>query len=119
MCVGDEDSIDAELSPNEAGDITFTSSDESVVTVDANGNLVAVGEGEAEITVSFAGNNMFNPSETVVNVNVSKKSVSIELMSNDTLELNVGDEDKIIAYIIIDDGSEMIPLIFSTLWNIM
>ena len=109
LYVGDEDSIDAELSPNEAGDITFTSSDESVVTVDANGNLVAVGEGEAEITVSFAGNNMFNPSETVVNVNVSKKSVRIELMSNDTLELNVGDEDKIIAYIIIDDGSEMIP----------
>ena len=109
LSVGDEYSIDAELIPNEAGDIIFTSSDESVVTVDANGNLVAVGEGEAEITISFAGNNMYNPSETVVNVNVSKKSVRIELMSNDTLELNVGDEEKIIAYIIIDDGSEMIP----------
>ena len=109
LYVGDEDSIDAELIPNEAGDIIFTSSDESVVTVDANGNLVAVGEGEAEITISFAGNNMYNPSETVVNVNVSKKSVRIELMSNDTLELKVGDEEKIIAYIIIDDGSEMIP----------
>ena len=47
LFVGNEDIIDAELNPDDAGDITFTSSDESVVTVDEEGNVVAVGEGEA------------------------------------------------------------------------
>ncbi len=109
LFVGDEDTIDAVLDPVEAGDITFTSSDESIVTVDNKGNLAAVGKGEANITVSFAGNNKYRSSDVTINVTVSKKNVRIELLSNDTLELHAGDEEKIIAYIILDDGSEMIP----------
>lgn len=36
-----------------SSDITYTSSDEKVVTVDANGRITAVGEGSAEITASI------------------------------------------------------------------
>ena len=110
LFVGETDAITAELDPEDAGFITFTSSNTSVVTVDEMGNIIAVGEGEAEIVLSFDGDYRYAPAENVtVTVIVSKKDVRIELMSNDTLKLIVDDEKRIVACIIIDDGSEMSP----------
>ena len=44
----------ATLTPADAGNLTFTSSNTSVAKVE-NGNIIAVSEGTATITVSFAG----------------------------------------------------------------
>ena len=44
MYVGDNDAIVAELDPDDAGELTYTSSNTDVVTVDSEGNVVAVGE---------------------------------------------------------------------------
>ena len=41
--------------------ISFTSSNESVATIDANGGVVAVGVGTTTITASFPGGDGFNP----------------------------------------------------------
>ena len=110
LFVGETDAITAELDPEDAGFITFTSSNSSVMTVDEMGNIIAVGEGEAEIVLSFDGDYRYAAAENVtVTVIVSKKDVRIELMSNDTLKLIVGDEKRIVACIVIDDGSEMSP----------
>ena len=77
--VGDEDSIVAELDPEDAGFITFTSSNKSVVTVDSEGNIKAVGEGEADIVLSFDGDYKYAPAESVnVTVSVSRIETSIE-----------------------------------------
>ncbi|BDD06581.1 zinc-dependent metalloprotease [Aureibacter tunicatorum] len=46
-------------------DVTYTSSDESVVRIE-NGELVIVGVGTADVTASQAGNNDYNPAADVV-----------------------------------------------------
>ncbi|MBO5152178.1 MAG: Ig-like domain-containing protein, partial [Methanobrevibacter sp.] len=61
--IGDNSSIVATLTPADAGNVTFTSSNSSVVTVDAKGNVKAVGAGEANITVSFAGDDKYAAAE--------------------------------------------------------
>lgn len=64
-----------------AGDLTWVSSDESVVTVDANGNLEFVGAGTARVTVTLAENN--DPSSAhasvrgFVTVTVSRKPIKV------------------------------------------
>ena len=63
-------SIVATLNPHGAGSLTFESGNESIVTVDGNGNMVAKGVGEANITVSFAGNDDYYSSSTEVLVKV-------------------------------------------------
>ena len=66
----------------DAGDLTWVSSDESVVTVDANGNLEFVGAGTARVTVTLAENNdPSNPYSSVrgfVTVTVSPKPIRVE-----------------------------------------
>ncbi len=53
LYVGDEEKISAAVSPlSFTGGIRFTSSDESVAVVDANGVVTGVGEGSAVITVA-------------------------------------------------------------------
>ncbi len=57
-------------SPTYKGEITYTSSDENVATVDENGIITAVGEGTATITAEAAGNNQFNPTKETFKVKV-------------------------------------------------
>ena len=74
LVVGNESAIAATLTPADAGNVTFTSSDDSVVTVDDKGNVVAVGEGTATVTVSFAGDDKYAAAENVtVSVSVAPK----------------------------------------------
>jgi len=61
--IGDNSSIVATLTPADAGTVTFTSSNSSVVAVDAKGNVKAVGIGEANIIVSFAGDDRYAAAE--------------------------------------------------------
>ena len=83
--------LNATLNPADAGDLTFVSSNESVVRVFGDGWLVAWGKGTATVTVSFAGNDKYAAAESktvTVNVALRDSSVSVE---NSTLDLKVGD----------------------------
>ncbi len=74
---GDTAKLTATISPANATDKTFkfTSSDESVVTVDADGNLTSVGIGEATIKVTSNENNK-SASSTV---KVVERATGVEL----------------------------------------
>ena len=93
-----EDSLNtgAALNPQEAGNLTYTSSDENVAIV-KDGKIIALKEGEAIITVSFAGNNKYVGAENkTINVTVKLKNTSVSV-NNETLELFVGDNFTIVA----------------------
>ena len=89
LFVGDETVVVANLTPSDAGNVTFTSSDDSVVIVDDRGNVIANGKGQAIITVSFAGNDKYAAAENktiTVNVRLNDASVTVD---NNTLDLKV------------------------------
>ena len=70
--VNDQVATGASLTPAYAGNLTYTSSNESVVTV-KNGKIIALSEGTATITVSFAGDDTYAPAENkTISVAVTK-----------------------------------------------
>ena len=78
--VWDEVGIGATLTPAEAGSLSYSSSDESVVKIEG-GKIKAVGAGTATITVSFAGNTKYAAAESktvTVNVSLNDASVSVD-----------------------------------------
>jgi plastocyanin len=78
------------LNPAEAGNLTYNSSNSSVAMA-IGGILIPIGEGQANITVSFAGNDKYAAAENktiTVNVSLNDATVSVD---NDTLDLFVGD----------------------------
>ena len=78
----------ANLTPADAGNLTFTSSDEDIVFV-ADGVILARGKGNANVTVSFAGNDKYAAAlNRTIYVNVSLKDASVSV-ENSTLELKV------------------------------
>lgn len=79
LFVGDTVNIGAVLTPSNAGELTYTSSDEKIVKIDNNGKITAVGKGEANITVDFAGNNKYLANSTKVLVSVSLIETNIEV----------------------------------------
>ena len=92
LTVHNETIVVADLNPPEAGNVTYTSSNPSVVTVDSEGNVEAVGVGNATITASFAGNDKYNEAENVtVLVIVSKIDTKITVDTK-SLDLSVGNE---------------------------
>ena len=98
MYVDDTYVILKSFTPAEAGSLTYTLSKESVVTVDANGKVTAVGEGEVTITVSFAGNENYAAAEDKsMKIKVSKVPTVITVAPanpewGDTWQLKVWDE---------------------------
>lgn len=86
-------SLDATISPSDATypDVTWTSSDSSVVTVDANGWVTAVGLGDA--TVQAEADGMLANCD----VTVSKVGVTGITLSSNTLSLKLGESANIIA----------------------
>ncbi|WP_407421173.1 beta strand repeat-containing protein, partial [Methanobrevibacter sp.] len=101
MKVGDGAVVNATLIPADAGELDFTSSDVSVVTVNGIGELTAVGEGNATITVRFIGNDKYTASEANVTVTVSLNDASVGVYE-DSLDLFIGGEDAIDAFTIPD-----------------
>lgn len=92
----------ANLTPADAGNLTFVSSDESVVVVE-NGTIVAVGAGKANITVSFAGDYKYAPAENrTISITVTVNDASINV-TRTLYELFVGESDNIIA-VTVPDG---------------
>ncbi len=65
--------LEAEITENITDDIVYSSSDKNVVTVDENGNITAVGGGEAVITAKINGTQIID--SCVVTVVLNKYSV--------------------------------------------
>lgn len=91
MQVYDEMDLNAIVNPNE-GTLTYSSSDEDVVTVDSTGKLTANKAGSAVVTIKFEGDRKYRSSQKEVIVDVSKISTSISLTD---LKLNTGVEYKL------------------------
>ena len=91
LLAGDGAIILATLAPADAGNVTFTSSNESIVKVDDYGNVIALCKGQAIITVSFAGNRIYAAAENkTVTVNVSLNDANVTVDKN-TSDLKVGE----------------------------
>lgn len=60
--------------------LTYSSNDTSIVTVDEHGNISAVGEGVANITIVFNGQYEYAPSKTyaIVTVTTGESSIDVE-----------------------------------------
>jgi hypothetical protein len=87
LLVGNKTVINATLTPPEAGNVTFTSSDKNIVTVDNQGNIIAVGEGTAAITVSFAGDKKYLAAENkTINVSVQKVNTAMDISAGEITE---------------------------------
>ena len=78
--------INATLTPADAGFLSYNTTNSSVATV-LFGTIVAVGEGKANITVSFNGTARYAASERIIEVTVTKIPTEITVES-DTIELN-------------------------------
>ena len=109
ITVNEKDKITLQITvtPEDAAnkELTFESSDESVVRVDENGNVEAVGEGEAVITVISKD----DPSKKdTVKIIVKKKTVEAEKVEADKekITLKVGQTDKIEATVTPDDTTD-------------
>ena len=97
MKVTDEVTPVVSLMPSGAGELDFTSSDVSVVTVDGIGTITAVGEGVANVTVRFIGNDKYAAAESKnITVTVSLKDASVSV-NNSTLDLFIDDNFTIVA----------------------
>ena len=84
------------LTPADAGNVTYTISNSSVVKVE-NGKIIGLKVGNATITVSFAENIKYLAAENkTINVTVRLNDVSVSL-NNDTLDLFVDDVFTIVA----------------------
>ena len=80
----------ATLTPADAGNLTYTSSNSSVAIVE-NGKIKGIGQGVANITVSFAGDDKYIAAENkTIAVSVSLADARVTV-NNDTLDLKVGD----------------------------
>ncbi|WP_462315202.1 Ig-like domain-containing protein [Methanobrevibacter sp.] len=73
FAIGDSSNLNAAL--NHAGTLNYTSTNESVITVDENGNIKAIKEGEAQILITFNETEKYLPTSATVNVTVTKKDV--------------------------------------------
>jgi|GEM_PF-2309451 len=105
--IGDEDKITATVTPDDATDkgVTFESSDETVVKVDENGNIEAVGEGTATITVTSEYDESIKETVTVT---VKKPDVPVKdiVVEEDAFELEIGGKDKINVTVTPDDATD-------------
>ena len=99
---GDTFAINATTVPSIAKlfNVTYNSSDESVVTVDKNGTVTAIGEGNATITVGVGDGRVFAKNSTNITVTVSLKDASVVA---EDMELKVG-ENGTISYTTVPDG---------------
>ena len=91
MNVDDNLDLNASVTPN-GGALTYVSSDEKVVSVDSNGNIKAIKAGNATVTIKFAGDNKYLPSQKEVSVSVSQVATSIK---SSEIKLNVGEKYKL------------------------
>ena len=105
LVIGDEFDIGAVLTPAEAGELTYSSDNESVATVE-DGKITAVGSGNAVITVSFAGAKFYLPSNATVVVSV-KYDVGMNASAD---AVKVGDDANINVVFDADDVTGIVTV---------
>lgn len=114
---GETDKITASVTPDDATEkgVTYESSDESVVKVDENGNITAVGAGEAVITVTAKGNPSLSveipvsitaPQEPEIPTEPEKIPVTDVTVDKSDIILEEGQSDKITASVTPDNATE-------------
>ena len=90
LAIGEEFDIGAVLTPAEAGNLTYSSDNESVAIVE-DGKIIAVGSGNAVVTVSFGGSKFYLPSNATVAVTVPVVKSDVD-MSVSAEVVKVGDD---------------------------
>lgn len=96
MNTGDKTQLSVNLNPWNARpqEFVWSSSDESVITVE-NGNITALKEGSATITAKTADSQF----STKCTINVKDIKIESIQLNKDTLDINVGDSETLIATI--------------------
>lgn len=89
--IDENDTLNATLNPQKAGKLNFTSNDESIVKVDKDGKITAVGVGITTIFISFDGNENYLPSNETVEVTVYSTDIPTAIEVNKTIDLFVDD----------------------------
>lgn len=107
---GGTDKITVTVTPDDATDksVTYESSNEDVVKVDENGNITAVGEGEAIITVTSNSNKdeKVEIKVTVTKPEPEKVPVTDITVDKSVINLEPGDEETITVTVTPDDATE-------------
>ena len=87
MEVGDKKTLTATVWPAStgSGDLSWTSSNSSVATVDGNGKVTAVGIGTANITASYGGTVSATCAITVAGVSLNKANLVMRTGTTETL----------------------------------
>lgn len=83
MEVGDKKTLTATVWPSStgSGDLSWTSSNSSVATVDGNGKVTAVGIGSANITASYGGSVSATCEITVAGISLNKTSTTLYIQN--------------------------------------
>ncbi len=97
---GDAETEDIEKAAAKLGEVQWTTSDESVVAIDEDGNVVAVEKGEADVTATVG--------EFSATCKVTVVVAPTEINVPENLELTIGDEGKALnAKVLPEDATEV------------
>ncbi|MBP5687875.1 MAG: leucine-rich repeat protein [Muribaculaceae bacterium] len=92
--------LTATVTPQGEGEIVWSTTNPSVATVDENGIVTAINEGECDIYATLATSN--DAAYAKCHITVSYPEITISL-SEDSLVMNLGDEHELFATITPDD----------------
>lgn len=108
--IGDTDKIEVTVTPDNALEksVTYESSDENVVKVDEKGNIEAVGEGTATITVTSKDNPEIKEVITVTVKTPDPEKIPVEdiIVENTDFEYEIGEKDELKVTVTPDDATE-------------
>ena len=109
LFIGNEVSTGATLTPADAGNLTYISSNESVAKVE-NGQIIAISKGNATIEISFGGNSKYAQAENkTLSVSVALRNASITVDPT-SLELIIGENGEIF----VTTDPELLDCIFTS-----
>ncbi len=107
LTVGETGTITAKVEPENAAnkDVTWSSSDEDVATVDENGKVTAIGAGQATITVTTVDGEFTDTVQVAIGnvINITRNK-GYQTIQEATEEIKDGDTLKLIADISTDEG---------------
>ena len=105
MKVGDSETLTATVAPTDATNkaVTWKSSNESVATVDDNGKVTAVADGEATITATTTDGE--KTAECKVTVKAATVAVTGVTLNQPTLDMKVGDSETLTATVAPTDAT--------------
>lgn len=106
LTVGQSETLTATITPDNATNknVTWSSDNQNVATVDANGNVTAVGAGTAQITVTTADGSFTDTCQ--VTINAATVSVTGVTLDKAELHLDVGDSETLTAAITPDNATD-------------